>query len=569
METNRILSSYWGYSSFYPGQEQAIEAALAGKDSLVLLPTGGGKSLCFQIPTLARQGTCLVISPLIALMKDQVDGLLKKGIPAASIHQMEAAAAWEAIYNQWDERPLKFLYLTAERLASREFEAFIDHVEISLIAVDEAHCISQWGHDFRPAYRQIGAIRRHHRLQGVPMMALTATATAQTEADIIEQLSLRKPVCIRQSYERKNIFYQVQYSEDKEADLFQFLEDQPGTGIIYTGTRSLADSWAEKIQAQGRDCLVYHAGMDGESRIANQKRWLESQGTLMVATSAFGMGIDMPHVRFVVHLDLPFSIEQYYQETGRAGRDGNRAMASLFFTPDDIPRLRAIQEERVPTLPVLQRVYQSICDYLQIPIGAAPDRFYPFDFSAFCQRFALSPARTWYALEFLERAGFWTLVDTPYRPPQIQLHTAPSLGAEFQKAEPEVWALLKALWRWRGDLYERPAPISLRNMSASMGLDTARLLRRIERAQALGLLQWHPALEGSYLHVHHYRVESQHLRFPPEALSKIRQIHRDQSEAFIEYIDRPGECRNQFLLLYFGQAAPSHCGHCDLCVSGV
>lgn len=557
MSPQEVLKKHWGYSSLFDTQEKAISALLEGRDALVLLPTGAGKSLCFQIPALLRPGLCLVISPLISLMKDQVEGLRKRGIPAAY---------WEGSEYMGDgQDQRKFLYISAERLQNEEFQEKIAQQRICLVAIDEAHCISQWGHDFRPAYRKIRQFRREPFWKSIPFIALTATATPETEADILEQIPLINPEIVRSSFERKNIYYQVLYSENKFEDLQKFLDTSPGRGIIYTSSRKKSEFLSEGLRAQGIPSLSYHAGMDRRERERNQQEWAENPEQIMVATTAFGMGIDQPDLRFVVHYDFPSSLEQYFQETGRAGRDGLPARALLFYSPEDIPPYRALQEGRIPPIPYLRSVYQAVCDYLQIPVGSEPDRLFPFDMEAFCQRFSQSPLRAWNALQFLEREGYWTLVDRPRTLARIRILPHPPLDQGFRESEPEVWALIKALWRWRGDLYDRAAPFSFPQMMSRMQVDYSRLKRRIERALALGLIRWYPATQGLHIHFHHYRVDSAHLQIPYTHWQQIRDIHRGKSEKLLEYLDLPGNCRVGFLLDYFGEKLPLPCGHCDLC----
>lgn len=552
-----LLKAHWGYSSLFEAQKKAVAALKQNRDTLVLLPTGGGKSLCYQLPALLRGGLCLVVSPLISLMRDQVDDLRKRGIGAAYKEGTETRGDAEG------ER--KFLYVSPERFDHPRFQEEIRQHRISLVAIDEAHCLSQWGHDFRPAYRKLGERRKEPFWKSVPFMALTASATPETEADIVEQLSLVHPQRIHTSFERTNLFYQVQYTEEKDEDLMDFLHGRSQTGIIYTGSRKKTETLCQQLRSQGIPAMAYHAGMPLRERSQNQQRWKEEPGQVMVSTSAFGMGIDLPDVRYVIHYDFPSSLEQYYQETGRAGRDGQAARALLLYSPEEIPHFRSLQEARIPPIPYLRALYQSVCDYFQIPIGTSPDRLFPFDLEEFCRRFSHSPLRAWHGLQFLEREGYWTLIDSPHTLPRIRILPHPPLDASFQQSEPEVWALLQSLWRWRGDLYERAAPLSFSQWSLKEGIPASRWQRRIERAVALGLVRWYPSLRGMALHFHSLRVDSEQIQIPYSHWKTIRDIHRGKAEKLLEYLDHPGQCRVQFLLNYFGEEKRAPCGHCDLC----
>ena len=416
---HRILKEYWGYRQFRPLQQEIIEHVLQGRDALALLPTGGGKSICFQVPAMVMRGVCLVISPLIALMKDQVENLRKRGIAAAAIYSGMSRQETELVLNGAVHGRFKFLYVSPERCRTETFLAHLQKMDVCLLAVDEAHCVSQWGYDFRPPYLQIAELRP--MLPGVPLLALTATATPDVVDDIQEKLQIRPKKVFRKSFKRDNLVYYVIQDEDKMGRLLRIIRKVGGCGIVYVRSRRKAFDVALELQQMGIPATCYHAGLEQKERIERQNSWVENRVQVMVATNAFGMGIDKPDVRFVVHLDLPDTLEAYFQEAGRAGRNEKKAFALLLFHASD--RIEAEENFRksYPGIPFVQRVYEAVGNYCQVPVGSGEGSVFSFDLRDFCHAYAFPVAETASALAFLERAGYFRFSDSAMETSRLRL----------------------------------------------------------------------------------------------------------------------------------------------------
>ncbi|MBE0641078.1 MAG: RecQ family ATP-dependent DNA helicase, partial [Bacteroidales bacterium] len=407
MTPKQVLTKYWGHAAFRPLQEEIVNSVLAGKDTLALLPTGGGKSICFQVPALLRPGVCLVVTPLIALMKDQAEGLKKRGVSASAVF---SGMPLDEITRHLDNclfGNTRFLYLSPERLGTDMMRDYIDRMQVSLLAVDEAHCISQWGYDFRPPYLEIARVRE--LIPGVPVIALTATATPEVVLDIQEKLEFREPNVFSMSFERKNLTYYVFREEDKLNRLLRILDKTPGSGIIYVRNRRHTREIDEFLRKNGYSSSHYHAGLLAAERNKRQEDWIKGRTRIIVSTNAFGMGIDKPDVRFVVHMDLPDSIEAYFQEAGRAGRDGKRSHAVLLFEESDLRNLRRFHETSFPPLDEVRRVYRLLGNYLGVPVGAGLDAAFDFDLASFCGQYGLARLVTHSAMQLLEREGYVVL----------------------------------------------------------------------------------------------------------------------------------------------------------------
>ncbi|NDC43027.1 MAG: ATP-dependent DNA helicase RecQ, partial [Chitinophagia bacterium] len=412
-----ILQRYWGYSSFRPLQESIIESVIAGQDTLALLPTGGGKSVCYQVPALLSDGTCLVVSPLIALMRDQVKRLTSLGIAAVSVDSGKGFRELKRTLEDVVDGNYQLLYVSPERLQQRLFTDYLSQMELSLIAVDEAHCVSQWGHDFRPSYLKIAEVRDIH--PKVPMLALTASATPAVQDDICQQLQLRSPRLYQSGYARANIFFSVHYTENKPKEAVQHTAGQE-CAVIYCRSRKGTEQVARHLQQQGNDATVYHAGLPVAARNDAQEAWLAGTKPVMVATTAFGMGIDKANVRLVLHYDVPEHLEAWYQEVGRAGRDGKPANGIMLYNQTDIDRLTDSTDIQFPPEAYLRKVYQSVNEYLQLPVGVEPNKYFPFDLHEFCDRFKFEAVPVLHALKILEREGLWTLTESIYTPSTVQ-----------------------------------------------------------------------------------------------------------------------------------------------------
>jgi ATP-dependent DNA helicase RecQ len=558
-----ILKQYWGYGHFRPGQEEVIQQVLAGKDVLALLPTGGGKSLCYQVPALMQDGICLVVSPLISLMQDQVRQLTEKGIMAAAIYAGMHYNDVKRTLENMQYGPYKLLYVSPERLQSDQFQDYLPTLNLSMVAVDEAHCVSQWGHDFRPDYLKIAELRRI--FHDIPFLALTASATHKVQEDIVQQLKLKHAGIVSQSYERKNIFYNVQYTENKNADLLRQLDEAKGTAIVYCRSRRQTETTTKYLQQHNIKALSYHAGMGRDKRADNQKEWTNGNNVVMVATTAFGMGIDKPDVRLVVHYDAPDHLEGYYQESGRAGRDGKPARAVLFYNNIDLNRLKDSVTLNFPPEAYLRQVYQSIAEYFQIPIGTEPYRYYDFDMQDFSSKFKLEATPALRALKLLEQEGLWTLTDAVYNPATV-LFTIDRRGLDaVMQAHPPLAMLCTTLLRLYGNILHSPVAINITVVAKHIKASKEMVEHMLLRLQAMEVIDYYLPRTGPQLFFHHYRVDSRHLIINMQRMGNLRRLHEQRIKAVQEYLINTNECRNKLLLRYFDEQAPDRCGHCDVC----
>ncbi len=561
-----LLRQYWGTSDYRPGQAEAIDCSLQNKDCLVLMPTGGGKSLCYQLPALVHTGVTLVISPLIALMLDQVDGLGARSIPAIALHSAmrfeEMAKATESVA---DGR-YKLLYISPERLQSAEFRARLPHLHISRIAVDEAHCISQWGHDFRPAYAKIGELR--DILPGVSMMALTGSATGRVLADIAQ--SLRFPIgypLIRQPYERKEIIYAFRRADDKLLRTIEVLGKVGGPAIVYCGSRRAAESVAAGLSAARIPAAAYHAGMGPTERTNAQNRWMDGTVRVIAATNAFGMGIDKPDVRMVLHHDLPQSPEAYYQESGRAGRDGKTAYALGLFTTNEAARLEYFIRESSLDLPAIRQIYSAIIAFLKLPQGTAQGEHLPFPIAEFLEGFKLSYNRLVLALRHLEDAGYLALVQGGATQSVI-FFTADQLELyKFGVENPKFEGLLKAILRNCGGCFETFVPLTERAIARDSGSIPIKAVERmLHKLDELGLAEYRPATAVPQLHFITEVLSRNQIHIDEAMLAKRHQSLIARAELMMTLAQGETQCRTHTLMLYFNEVATVPCGHCDLCL---
>ncbi|HOO10614.1 MAG TPA: ATP-dependent DNA helicase RecQ, partial [Cyclobacteriaceae bacterium] len=460
METpGHILRQYWGYDRFRPPQEDIINHVLAGKDTLALLPTGGGKSICFQVPALLMEGVCLVVTPLIALMEDQVGQLRGRGIEAIAVHSGMGRSEIDVALDNCAYGKIKFLYLSPERIQTEMFQARIQKVPVCLIAVDEAHCISHWGYDFRPSYLLISDLREWK--PDVPVMALTATATKKVREDIVDKLALRNPGIYAKGYARENLSFVARKTENKEKQLLRVVQKVKGAAIVYVRSRRAAEKLSEWLTRNGVDATFYHAGLDYRQRNEHQRRWVEGEARVVVATNAFGMGIDKANVRTVVHMDIPETLEAYYQEAGRAGRDGKRSYAVVVYHPIDVKAVREKVGQSQPDAEVLKNTYQALSNYLQLAEGSAMGESFNFDLSAFCDRFGLKPITTFAALKKLEEQGFIQLNEGFHRPSKVHFLVGKKKLYEFQVANGHFDQLIKGLLRlYGGELFSSYVSVS-------------------------------------------------------------------------------------------------------------
>lgn len=559
-----ILSKYWGYESFRGKQEDIINSAIYGHDTLALLPTGGGKSICYQIAGLAREGICIVVSPLIALMQDQVDNLKARGIKAKAIISGMSKREIDITLDNAKFGGLDFLYVSPERLKSKLFLTRFQQMNVSLIAIDEAHCISQWGHDFRPSYREIAKIREYH--PNVPMMALTATATPEVKNDIIEQLGLKNLKYFEGSFSRDNISYEIYKTENKLKDLLALVDKFKGhTGIIYCQTRKDCKHIAKLLLSYKHLVGIYHGGMDGEKRNESLKAWLSNRVRIMVATNAFGMGIDKPDVRFVAHYQIPNSIEAYFQEAGRAGRDGNKSRTFALYEDEDLVLMRKQLQQQFPPIDDVKLMYRAVCNFLKVAIGSGKDETYPFDLREFANKFKLNVVEAYNALKILELNDDIVLNEAIHHPTRLKFVISNAGAYSFQIKHDNYSGLITWLSRSYAGIFSEFATIREKDLSKRLRITEKELDRQLKFLENNGVveIQWRSDLPQ--ITFTHERLPDDYLRIKKEAYQNRKDIAFNKLNAMRELL-KTTTCRTQFILAYFGQESPP-CGTCDICRS--
>lgn len=559
-----ILIKYWGHSAFRPLQEDIILSVLNGRDTLALLPTGGGKSVCFQVPALAKPGLCLVISPLIALMKDQVENLNKKGIKAVAIHSGMHYNEIDMVLDNCVHSDIKFLYLSPERLISELFIHRLKKMKLNLIAVDEAHCVSQWGYDFRPPYLQIAEIRKY--VPDIPLLALTATATAEVVGDIQLKLNFKKENVFRKSFERKNLTYAVIKEEDKLNRMIRFISKINGIGIVYVRNRRKTREIAEFLIKNNIQAESYHAGLDHKTRDERQNNWITEKVRVIVATNAFGMGIDKPNVRFVIHFDLPDSLEAYFQEAGRAGRDEHKAYALLMFNNSDIIDLRHNFNDSFPDPHLIRDVYNALGNYNNLAIGSGKDVAFDFDISAFCNTFNLKPLLVYNSLKFIEREGYLLLTESFFSQPKLHICVDRETLYRFQVTSKDYDNLLKTMLRSYGGVFDDFVPINETEIAYRMKLRKEDIIKKIKYLESLGLVKYVPQKQFPQLVYVTERLDNKSILISNEHYFERKAIAEKKMESVIHYASSSLKCRSTILLEYFGEVEPKRCGQCDVCL---
>ena len=545
-------------------QEDIISSVLEGRDTLALLPTGGGKSICYQVPALATEGICLVISPLIALMKDQVENLKNRGIQAAAIHSGMHAREIELAINNSVYGSLKFLYVSPERLESESFRQNISRMNINLLAVDEAHCISQWGYDFRPPYLNIAEIRP---LAGnAPVLALTATATPEVIDDIQDKLGFSKKNVLSVSFERKNLSYVVFREEDKNGRLLKIINNVKGTGIVYVRNRRKCREISEFLNKNGIKANYYHAGLEAHIREYRQDEWMKDKKQVIVATNAFGMGIDKPGVRVVVHYDVPDSLEAYFQEAGRAGRDGKRSYAVLLFEEADIRNAKENLSASYPEPEVIRAVYNALGNYFQVPVGGGADEQFPFDLQDFSTRYRMNSVTVYNALKILEKEGLIMMGDALASPSKIIFNISHTDLYNFQVENPGYDAFIKLILRSYGGVFTEFVKIRESELARRAGIAEEKAAALLLRLQKLELLTYVPSLAKPRILFIHPRIDSQRLNLSREHYGSRTPAALKRMQAVLDYIQADNHCRSQMLLKYFGQDEVQRCGICDVCL---
>lgn len=558
-----ILYNYWGYESFRPQQQEIITSVLNGNDTLAVLPTGAGKSICYQVPALANEGICLVISPLIALMKDQVDNLRKKGIPALAIYSgMQRNDIVRTLENARSEY-FKFLYLSPERLETSLFKEYLPALNVNLIAVDEAHCISQWGYDFRPSYLKIPELRKE--LPEVPVLAVTASATEFVRQDICTKLLMKQPNTFRQSFERKNLSYSVFQVDTKVNKLISIVKRVAGSGIIYCKSRKRTKEISDLLQMHGISASNYHAGLGSEERTKRQKTWIDNQARVIVCTNAFGMGIDKPDVRFVIHADPPDSLENYYQEAGRAGRDGKKAYAVLLYDHQDVKELSELHLSRYPSFDKIKEVYHALVNYLQIPINTGEDQRFNFHFDPFTRNFKLDSQVTLYSLKALEQDGWLEFNEKNLAPSSIVFTTTKQLLYEFYKAHPEYEETATTLLRTYDGIFDFPSFISETYISQILKQPITDVKRQLLYLHSMRIISYTPQNDAPQIVFRKNRVAASDLKMDLKSYENRKQRFVGRVNTMIEYLETDS-CRSRFICNYFGDNTSAECGICDVCL---
>lgn len=559
----RILKNYWGYDAFRELQEEIILSVAAGNDTLGLMPTGGGKSITFQVYSLSCEGICLVVTPLIALMKDQVEGLSRRGIKALAIYSgMTSGEIKVALDNAvWGD--YKFIYVSPERLGSLHFLERLKAMKVNLITVDEAHCISQWGHDFRPSYLKIASVRQ--LFPDVPILALTATATLQVVEDIQQQLQFRKSNVLRKSFVRKNLTYLVRQEDDKSGYILRTIKKSKGSGIVYVRSRKKAGELAEYLTHSGVSAGYYHAGMTPESRHKRQNDWMCGKDRVIVATNAFGMGIDKPDVRFVIHCDVPDSLEAYFQEAGRAGRDGKDAVAVLLYSPADSLKLNDHIDDKFPSIETIKRIYAALGNYLGLAVGTGKGRIFAFNMVDFAKAFHFQLVVIYNSLKILERCEYLDLTEEIDNPSRVHFCIERDELYKFQVANSDFDAFIKLLLRSYSGFFTEYVKIDETLLARRSNTSVETIYKYLNRLKSIRIIDYLPQMTSPFIIYEKERVKEHLLRITSEHYEKRKQQYSDQIAAVIRYAQNSEKCRSIQLTSYFGEKSTLSCGHCDVC----
>ena len=561
-----LLKKYWGYDAFRPLQEEIIESVSQGNDTLVLMPTGGGKSICYQIPALLKDGLCLVVSPLISLMKDQVQQLRERGIKAACLVSGTRGIEQEIIFNNCIHGNIKLLYVSPERLRQRVFIEHFRQMNISMIAVDEAHCISQWGYDFRPSYLEIARIRVY--FPPVPIIALTATATKEVVADIQKQLLFRPQSRLYQTtFRRDNLSYMVFHEMDKEGRMLRVIRKTGGCGIVYVRNRRRTREVAELLTHNGITAAYYHAGLEPKERDVAQGRWMKGEVSVIVATNAFGMGIDKPDVRYVIHMDIPSSVEAYFQEAGRAGRDGKKSYAVMLYNDADLDGLQQNFEQSFPSRQKIANIYRAICNYYQLPIGAGENCQFDFDLEGLCNTYHFNVLELFNATRFLEREGLLLLPEREESESKVYVPISREELYRYQLDQPKYSDLLLLMLRLYGGLFTDFTPISERLLARRMYMDVEQITNMLLHMDAQKVIIYQPKKKKPQIIFVSPRIDAKDLYLSESNYAMLKEHADQRKEAMREYVTAQEGCRSRLLLNYFGEKNTDACGICDLCIT--
>ena len=561
---DEVLAKWWGYSEFRPLQREIIESILSGRDTLALMPTGGGKSLTFQVPALATEGLSIVITPLIALMKDQVDNLRRRGISAVAVHSGMDPHRIDSALDNCAFGDVKLLYISPERLATEAFRLRLQRMNVSFVVVDEAHCISQWGYDFRPSYLRIAEVRE--MLPKATFLALTASATDVVAKDIMKQLGFKTELVLRASFSRPNLSYVVRKGSNKLEQILRVLNNVPGSGIIYTRTREKCEELSKILQQEGISANFYHAGLPSTERALRQDEWRQDKIRVMVATNAFGMGIDKGDVRFVIHYSLCDTLEAYYQEAGRAGRDGVKSYALLLYDDNDIARCKQIVESEFPPIEQIKHIYERLACYLQIPVGDGADTSYIFNIHDFCHRERIYIARVRSALALLEQNGYLTLLDEHDEPARMMFECSRDTLYSVHAGGNDMDILLRTLLRKYDGLFSRFRAINEVEVAAESGLDEERVHELMKVLWRMRIIRYIPANNSPIIIYNIERLPTRDIYIAPETYKLRRELMAERYMSMVEYVRANYECRSRIIENYFGDSEASNCGVCDNCI---
>lgn len=566
MNIHGILKENWGYDTFRPQQEAIIQSVVEGLDTLAILPTGGGKSICYQIPGIALGGLCIVVSPLIALMKDQAIGLSKRGIACQVIHSQMTKREVVDVYEKLNQGEYRFLFVSPERLLSEDFLDFVNDWNVRLLAVDEAHCISQWGYDFRPPYLQIANFRK--KIGKVPCIALTASATPFVKQDIVEKLNFdTRHQVFFSTFERKNIsfsFFEVENKINKSIDI---LEKVSGSGLVYCKSRKRTKEIADLLCARGIEADYYHAGLEAQLRNEKQDAWLQNQKRIMVCTNAFGMGIDKPDVRVVIHYDLPETPEAFYQEAGRAGRDGNVSYAVTLYRQKDIEELKDSVQYKFPNEMLLRNIYDEIMRYLNIPYGDGQDQFYDFELRDFVNQSEINPIAVVSTLKLLELQEFWHLSESILLPSRVKVIATKDHIVQLEKQLPELDYTLKTLLRMYGGITNHLTPIHEFQIAAKQGDSKQYVEESLLKLERLNYIEYYPYKDKPQLFMKHNRIQPNLLDIDLQLINSLRDRFIERIQFMTEMVNQQSVCRSKYLIHYFGESLDHECEKCDICLS--
>ena len=557
-----VLQEYWGYDSFRLMQEEIVDAALEARDVLAILPTGGGKSVCFQVPAMMREGIAIVVTPLIALMKDQVQNLNDRGIKALCVNAGMGPREVELNLNNAAYGDFKFLYVSPERLGTQLFRNYLMEMNVSYVVVDEAHCISQWGYDFRPDYLNIGKIRE---LVDAPVIALTATATPKVAEDIMNRLGFKEKCLIKSGFERPNLSYIVRNCEDKLGQMLNICSNVAGTGIVYVRSRKKTEELAAYLSANGITSSFYHAGLGTQTRSDRQAKWKSGEIRVMVCTNAFGMGIDKPDVRFVIHFDVPDSPEAYFQEAGRGGRDGKRSFAVLLWNSMDIKRLRQIATVSFPSLDYIEDVYQKVHAYYEIPYDTGIGRQLKFNLEEFCTKMKMQRQAVYYSIQYIERTGHWTFSQDVEISTKVQITVGRNDLYDVHFEDARMMHLIDVLMRRYTGLFSYPVPVDEDYLASKIGVPIPMLRQLLYKLSLEHVIRYVPCDHATVIYLHHDRLRPKNVNLDPEKYEMLKASCDDRIQKMIDYIQEEDTCRSTYLLEYFGQAESVDCRTCDVC----